>query len=746
MDSLILIPRLPVLLVTAIFAVSVLSLRWSHRNYSRHLLWGGIYFLNRLAVMTILFFCLFHPSLRYESTVREKKVLAVAMDRSMSMSVPDEEGNMERSEAVERLLADATFTGYLQENFDVHLYRFDSKAVPVRSWNSSSDNSSEGPLTAIRPVLNDITSRISPEILAGIVLLTDGVENTPVSAPDLPPVPVYAIGAGSMEVVEIIDRELQNLAVPQRVTVNSRVEASVMLRCLGKENRPIPLTLSLAKEDGSDPQTVVSVTAEFSRSGESRLCPASFIPAATGRFRLKAFVPVRVEEPLKENNDRTVFIDVVDPDIPVLYLEGRPRFEYKFFKRALEADEFIQLTSVLRIGEDKFFVQIGEQVLAEEASQIPHDLSKFKAVVLGDINPIALGDDWLKTLVKYVDEGGGLLLLGSKETFGPAGLSSALAPLVPFEAKEEPGRYQQGEYTLDVSRRGRVHPIFAGGLQRRDTPVVSGVYVFPSLKPSASVLAYLRREPYRVPGVLVQRYGKGRVLATMPESTWPWELHQGALGERATFFNQFWRQAVRWLAGLEEMKTTAEEPLVLRTDRYDYYAGEEVQITAFVSRDEYEIPPAVTAELEKPVKERFSFALDASASGGSYLYTAVYRPGQTGEHDLRVRALKKGRSETDKEKSYERSIQFPIKRSAREWEGCGLNEGFLKNLAMQTGGRYFALNRAKDLHAVLPATPSKSKRLVEKEIWNYPWALILICSMLSVEWGIRRRYERLKPE
>ena len=666
--------------------------------------------------------------------------------RCMSMTIRDAGENRSRFDAVQALLTDPTFTNPLYDHFEIQWYTFDSTALPIRTPEMTLNDENGGPLSAIQNALHEISSRTAPDILAGIALFSDGAENTRSEIPGFPPAPVYAVGAGSPEPEPVIDREVQSLLIPQRVTVNSRVGLSVMVKCLSQEQQPLPITISLAQEDGANAQTVTSVSAEFKHPGESRLCPASFIPAATGRFRLRASTPIREGERLQENNDRTVFIDVVDPDIPVLYMEGKPRFEYKFFKRALETDEFVQLLSILRIGGDQFLVQTGSQTTTESASKAPRDLSQFKVIVLGDINPTTLGTDWLNALVEFVDKGGGLLLLGSGETFGPAGIQSAISPLLPFETDNAVTRFHPSDFTLEISGRGRAHPIFAGGLQRQDSPTITGAYNLPSLKSGASILAYYQRKNTRVPGVITQRYGQGRILINAAAATWPWELRQGALGARSTYFNQFWRQAVRWLAGLEETEVSPEIPLIVKTDAYDYYAGETVQLTAFVSKQVFPVPPALIASIDHPTEERFAFSLDPTATGASYRYTADFNPQKIGAYDMRIQALKKDESNENNDATYERSIEFLVKRSAREWERSGLNEAFLKNLSARGGAQYFPIEQARDLLGAIPPTPSAGTRLVEHEIWNRPWTLALLCIMLSVEWAHRRRYERLKPE
>ena len=50
------------------------------------------------------------------------------------------------------------------------------------------------------------------------------------------------------------------------------------------------------------------------------------------------------------NNERTIVVDRGKGPYRILYVAGRPNWEFKFLKRAVEEDEQVQLVGLLRVA------------------------------------------------------------------------------------------------------------------------------------------------------------------------------------------------------------------------------------------------------------------------------------------------------------------------------------------------------------------------------------------------------------
>ena len=106
----------------------------------------------------------------------------------------------------------------------------------------------------------------------------------------------------------------------------------VVLSQTGYGGRTVPLTV----EDGG--RIVATQDVTMPSDGESATVPVRFTASESGprlfRFRIKP----QDGEQVVENNARDALIQVNDRREKVLYVEGEPRYEAKFVRRAVEDD------------------------------------------------------------------------------------------------------------------------------------------------------------------------------------------------------------------------------------------------------------------------------------------------------------------------------------------------------------------------------------------------------------------------
>src|SRR5690606_29382245 len=99
----------------------------------------------------------------------------------------------------------------------------------------------------------------------------------------------------------------------------------------------------------------------------------------------------------------------------VLYVEGEPRWEYKFVRRALDKNPSIRLASLLKTTANKFYRQ-GVESGAELEAGFPtdeEDLFAYDALVIGSFEAASLTPAQQQMIADFVSRrGGGLLMLG----------------------------------------------------------------------------------------------------------------------------------------------------------------------------------------------------------------------------------------------------------------------------------------------------------------------------------------------
>ena len=239
----------------------------------------------------------------------------------------------------------------------------------------------------------------------------------------------------------------------------------------------------------------------------------------------------------------------------VLYVSGRPNWEFKFLRRAIDEDDEIGLVGLVRVAKREpkftFFGRSGERTNPlfrgfsnqndEEAQQydepvlirlgtedkeelrggFPQDadaLFRYHAVILDDIEAGFFKQDQLSLLSQFVGRrGGGLLMLGGKDSFGDGGYQrTPLGDMLPFYLdRDVAAGPSAGNYRLKLTREGWLQPWVRLRTNEQDEtkrlaemPAFKTVSRIDALKPGASVLAEIevgrRRSPARACGAAIR--------------------------------------------------------------------------------------------------------------------------------------------------------------------------------------------------------------------------------------------------
>ncbi|HET9271784.1 MAG TPA: vWA domain-containing protein, partial [Vicinamibacterales bacterium] len=181
----------------------------------------------RLAILGLLLFCLFRPTLVVRAAVNQQNVVAVLLDDSSSMQIPDANGKT-RGQWVQEAFGTTTapLLKSLGDRFLVRVFRFSSSASRVQSAKELTFNGSQ---TKLGAAFDGVREELAGLPVAGVVLVTDGADTSEASLSQAmlglkaEKLPVFAVGVGS----ESLPRDIQ----VDRVTVPRTVlkDASVLL-------------------------------------------------------------------------------------------------------------------------------------------------------------------------------------------------------------------------------------------------------------------------------------------------------------------------------------------------------------------------------------------------------------------------------------------------------------------------------------------------------------------------------------
>jgi uncharacterized membrane protein len=697
---------------------------------------GLVWLLQSLLIATVLLL-LWEPAMTVAELASQQNVIAVVLDDSRSMAIADSgsDGKQPREAVAQKALEDGVLAG-LQKKFQTRLYRLDSRVAQTPALR---DIQPAAPATHLNDGLRQLVADTSDLPIGAIVLLTDGSENSMDGSGDVAietvhslrnrRIPIHTVGFGKEQLAR--DVELSDVRVAARAMADSRIPATVTFHQHGYAGTKALLVV----RDGG--KTVGSREITLAADGTTQLETVFFAPGAAGVKDLHFSLGPLAGEENSANNAISRLMGVTDDKRRILYVEGEPRWEYKFIRRAEDDDKLVQVASMLRTTENKIYRQgISSPKELENGFPVrPEDLFSYQAIILGSVEVGYFTPLEQELLREFVDRrGGGLLFLGGRFALGEGGWGgSSLAELLPTVLPNNRNTFHRDPATSELTAAGSDSPI----TRLMDDPAKNTdrwkklAYLMDyqdagTPKPGATVLAQMNAGARKLPLLVTQNYGRGRTAVMATSGTWRWQMSQ-ALGDPA--HDLFWQQLLRWLVLESPAQVTVTAPTQTLMD------DGHIQLSATVRDKEYQ-PAAdakVTAHLIGP--NGLSVMLDmVPAADNPGTFTASWTAEKSGSYLAEVTAQRKSDNLG--------SGTFPFERidGVAENFHTTQNRELLQKLASETGGRYW---RPEELTR-LPNEISYSDAGISvrdiKELWNMPIVFMWLLLLMAAEWLMRRKW------
>ncbi len=692
--------------------------------------WGMI--VLRAATFVILAFVLLRPVLNISTVLPQESYVAVVVDNSESMQIRDD-GGESRADLLMAQLESTEFFRRLSDKFKVRVYRFDREAERIEDLDRMTFS---GTRTRMESAMELLYQELGTVPLSGIVLITDGVDNASeewteaVSRIQNRGIPIYTVGVGA----EAIDRdvELIQTTVPRTTLSDSTAVAEVSYRSHGLAGRKATLQV---RENGV---LLKSEEVTLPRDGEIGET-AIDLPVKNAGSRVFSFSIEAPDDRISENNSLGSLIQVKNDHPQILYVEGEPRWEYRYLRRAVEDDPNIRLVTLLRTSPNKFYRQgiDSEETLADGFPTTREELFAYKGLILGSIESTFFTQEQLQMIVDFVSQrGGGFLMIGGRNSFsGGRYQNTPIADILPVQLTDDESNFVVENLTVSVSDYGRSHPLMT--LRPTGEEIVEEWSDLPPLtefnrvneaKVGAIVLANAELESSsRDRPVLLayQRYGRGRTMAFTTSSSWRWQME---MDHEDMTHELFWRQILRWLV------SSSPDPVMANAEKDSYLPDEPVRLFADISDDSFDRMnnADVVGRVIDPDGNIQSVTFEwTGLQDGTY--QAKLAGSITGIYTVEVDA-----SYADKQiGSY--TSTFQVRDRPVEFYDAALDVRFLKAIADQSGGRYYPLADLGDLPDDAVYVEGESSIIEQRELWDVPLLFMLLCMTLAGEWFWRKK-------
>lgn len=692
----------------------------------------------RALTIGIVLACLLRPMLVLSTAVAQRNVLAILLDDSRSMRVADVDGAT-RTSAMQRTFGDSgALVRGLSGKFAVRVFRFAADATPLAG---AAGLTASGSRTDLASALDGVRDELAGMPLAGVIVATDGADNggsdlaASLLALEMRRVPVHTVGIGE----ERFSRDLAVAAVsaPASVLAGATVllDAALGVRGAGGERT----TMSVE----ANGRIVATEEIRIPDRGDVVRTQLRVPPLAPGTYQLSVRAKAISGERVSDNNVFHTMLEVRSGPVRVLFLEGEPRAEFAFLRRAVAADSALQVVGLVRTAQHKF-LRLGVRDSLELVRGFPtrrEDLFQFRAVVLGSIESSFFTGEQLRMLSDFVSQRGGTLLaLGGRAALAEGGFAETpMAEALPVALTR--GRADTGAAPVVLAVRptpaGRVH----AALRLRDTdvasaarwdslPTLTSVNQLGPLRSGATTLLTGHADGTApgadVPLLAYQRYGRGMGVVFGVQDSWLWQMDPTTPVEDATHAT-LWRQLLRWMVeGVPEqvdvvaspVRVGPGEPVTLRARVVDstFVAMSGAAVTARVTTPTGAI---VEVPMERSLREEGTYtARYVAPERGTYALTAVARMGRD-----TLRSAPGAMLADD---------------GGADVEQAELRTPLLRRIADETGGRYYPLADANRLIDDVTYTESGVTQRDARDLWDAPVVFLTLVLLLGMEWAWRR--------
>ncbi len=689
----------------------------------------GLLELLRFTVASLIFLLLLQPE--WTSQVKEQgdPELFILWDDTESMETLDAMTTDEdtatskivsRKELAQQIIANPIWNQIAEsENLKIRTASFQS----LHSDKKASQLSQTDLNQAITEAVED-SSR-----LRGLVLLSDGDWNSglpPATASQqlrISKTPIFSIPLGSLD--SLPDLEVSSINAPTYGVVGEQIQIPFTIESsLSREVRTI---VQLKGPNGHQVSKDITIPPQ-STYYDQILWKLEDAGAST----LELSLPVAEGELIESNNTRSFQISAKEESIKVLVIESLPRWEYRFLRNALSRDPGVEVDCLLLHPE--LGVGNGPDYIQSFPDQ-PGEIQKYDVIFLGDIG---IGENQLTaeqaTLIRGLveNQASGIVFLP-----GPQGLQktlrdSPLGELIPVEldAQKPLGTSSQNPSPLVLTAEGRKSLLTSLSDNEADNPAVwkrlPGFYWSAAsikAKTGARVLAVHdnKRNRYgRLPLIVSQSFGSGKVLFMGVDSAWRWRK-----GVADRYHYRFWRQVARWMSYQRNLASGDRLRIFYSPERPKPNQIVSVQVNAFAPSGiplrkgtlylDITSPEGPIRRIELPQENElwgvFSGSFTPDISGSWQLEAQI-----AGAPDQKIQTT---------------ILTEPI---LLEKKGKPSRPDVMKEMSQITQGAMITPERLSDLSDLLRQLPAQEPRLNRTPLWSHWGTLLTLILLLSIFW------------
>lgn len=666
----------------------------------------------RFSALALLLFLLMEPIWQRVTEDEQPPVLAVLVDNTLSLS-GDGRGNDATVDLADQVRQAVERVPSIEG--ELRFFAFGSALTPLPDGGGSAAEALrfDEERTDLAMGLEGVRERLRADNLRGVLVLSDGLYNTgrnPLSVAERYPHPIHTVVVG--DTTQQRDVQVQRASTNDIAYVDVEQPVEAVIRATGAAGESVRVTLQ-AGDTVIDEQGITLPNGD----GERRVT-LSFTPTTEGQQQLDVVVSDIPDQVTGRNNRRTLSTQVLERRRQVLLVSGSLTPTTGAVRRALEADEDIELQSFTQRGPEGFY-----------EGPLPETFADVSVIVLLGFPGPATSAAERAQVAAAVDDGTPVLYLHERQA-DLDGLVDAFGDALPAR----PDRRSTASTNVRpmLTRDGRSHPVFDG----LDDALADLARIPPLPYPAAdwqvSPDARLLMETDAEAPLLALRSRAGRRSAAwLSTRLWSWFTLPEELATLDALAPTMTANLIEWLATAEDDRLVRVAPTQLR-----FSGAEDVAFQGEVYNESLNPVPDATVQLEIEARDGTTFPYVMRAVGnGQYALDAgrlpegAYRYTATAARDDATLGTDTG--------------SFRVEQSALEFTQTRADASFMRQLAARSGGAFFTPDDVAGLADAVAAddrfAPDTRTLRSETPLWHLPYLLLLVVALLAAEWAWRKR-------
>ena len=645
----------------------------------------------------------------------------------------------------------------LTDDVKIRRFHFDQKLQPVATtsdWSKSetvqNGEAQSTAVTDISEVLKQLAHEKSSESTRFAVVFSDGHHNNPDSpapqdiAANLADLPVYVVPVGNSSTLR--DIRLHRVEAPSTVVENDSAVIEAIVTAMDCDGLSTDVLL---RHGGKE---IDRKTIDFVGDRIDRRVQFSVATSELGWKEYELAVEPIEDEANDANNASPVSWEVVRDKIRVLLADGMSRWEYRYLQQLFRRDTHIEFDELL------FYPRLrgtGDLAAKRRLPNTVDDWAIYDVVILGDIGDQQVSQESQTTLVEYVRQGHGhLILIAGKKHMPNSYVGQPLMDLLPVES--EAVNLTAEAYTLALTDEGRLHRALA---IESTLPASEAAWmkVYQS-KPVHNLSQYCRPKetarslilamPVSAVASAVEdtsrenqhaflswhQVGSGRVAYLSAPQTYMLRYRRSDV-----MHHRFWGQMLRWITATNIGSGT--EMVRLTTDQTRYQINEPVEVTAWL-KDQTGRPlsnqplHAVVRSLDKEIA---SIILEPDPTVGGRYFNR-FEDLAPGAYEIVI----EGQVIDDLDQTGEEKLQLERIVTIESPDNLELldtrcNRALLEQVAELTGGQVIPPTALPEVFQLASLSPEVSETVQRSPLWNRWLNLWIVVGCLFVEWVVRKR-------